>query len=170
MTDSLKRYALIPLRLMFGFGFIYHGFPKLFSSAGHERILGMVQSIGVPLPELMAWVVGIVEFFGGIALLIGAFVPLAAALLSINMLVAALTVHLPHGFHFVNITGMTEAGPQFGMPGMETPLLYLAGLLTLMMAGAGPISVDWARGTGPIMSSEGEALSEHEETKTPTGV
>lgn len=135
----------MPLRLVLGFGFAYHGFPKLFSSQGHEMFVGMLQSIGTPLPEVMAWGVGLFEFFGGLALIAGALVSWIAALGILQMLYAMFTVHLAHGFNFMNITGMTEAGPQFGMPGYEINLLYIAGLAALLLWGAGAASVDRAR-------------------------
>ena len=70
-----------------------------------------------------------------------------SALLIVEMLVAMLKVHLPQGFIFIHITAMTTAGPQFGMPGYEVNLLYIAGLLALLLGGAGPASVDewWRR-------------------------
>jgi hypothetical protein len=58
------------------------------------------------------------------------------------MLVAMLTVHLRNGFSSVNTIGLTAAGPQFGPPGYEVNLLYVAGLLALMSGGAGSWSVD----------------------------
>ena len=142
MQTAWSKWAPMPLRLIIGFGFIYHGSPKIFSGQGHEMFVGMLQGIGVPAAGLTAWVVGIVELLGGLALIAGAFVSVAAALLIIDMLVALFTVHLPNGFNFINITGMTEAGPQFGMPGYEVPLLYLAGLLALFLRGASHMSVD----------------------------
>ena len=48
----------------------------------------MLQAMGVPAAGLMAWVIGIVEVFGGLALILGAFVSVASALLIANMLVA----------------------------------------------------------------------------------
>lgn len=142
MRTGWSKWAPLPLRLILGFGFLYHGYPKLFSSQGHEMFLGMLQGIGVPAAGLMAWVVGIVELLGGLALIAGAFVTVASALLMIDMLVALFTVHLQNGFNFMNITGMTEAGPQFGMPGYEISLLYLAGLLALFLRGPTHLSVD----------------------------
>ena len=65
-----------------------------------------------------------------------------SVLLIIDMLVATFTVHLPNGFSFIHITGMTEAGPQFGMPGYEVPLLFIAGLLALFLRGPTHMSVD----------------------------
>ncbi len=142
MQASWSKWAPMPLRLVIGFGMAYHGYPKLFSSQGHEMFLGMLQGIGVPAAGLMAWVVGSVEFFGGLAIIAGAFVSVVSVLLLIDMLVALFTVHLSAGFSFMNVTGMTDAGPQFGMPGYEVPLLYIAGLLALLLRGPTHMSVD----------------------------
>lgn len=142
MTAAWSKWAPMPLRLMLGFGFLYHGAPKVFTAQGHDMFVGMLQGIGVPAAGLMAWVVGIVEVAGGLALIVGVFTAVASALLIVNMLVAMFKVHLPNGFNFLNITGMTEAGPQFGMPGAEVNLLYIAGLLALLLRGATHLSVD----------------------------
>ncbi len=144
MTSAWSKWAPLPLRLIIGFGFLYHGFPKLFSAAGHEMFVGMLQNIGVPAAGMTAWAVGAVELLGGIALIIGVFVSIASALLIINMLVALFTVHLPNGFNFIHITGMSDAGPVFGMPGYEVNLLYIAGLLALFLRGPSHLSVDEA--------------------------
>lgn len=141
MQAAWSKWAPMPLRLVIGFGFLYHGLPK-FSGQGHEMFVGMLQNIGIPAAGLMSWVVAIVEVFGGVALIAGAFVSVVSVLLIIDMLVAIFMVHLPAGFNFMNITGMTEAGPQFGMPGYEVPLLYLAGLLALFLRGPTHMSVD----------------------------
>lgn len=145
MTKTWNDWAPLPLRIILGFGLMYHGFPKLFSAEGHSGFVGMLQGIGVPAPDVMAYVVGIVEAFGGLAIFLGAFVTVAAVLSIGVMLVALFTVHLPNGFNFIHITGMTEAGPTFGMPGYEVNLLYIAGLLALILGGAGAWSVDQMR-------------------------
>ncbi len=141
----MKNIAPLFPRFILGFVFVYHGFPKLFLPGEREAFVGMLQSIGVPQPGLTAWAVGALEFVGGLALIAGAFVVIFGSLLTINMLVALLTVHLPQGFNFMHITGMTETGPTFGMPGYEVPLLYIAGLLVLILGGAGTFSVDRRR-------------------------
>lgn len=138
---SFTKWAPIPLRLILGLGFLYHGLPKL-GAGGHVAFQGMLEGMGVPAPGFMAWFVGGVEVVGGAALIVGAIVTIASLFLIGNMLVAIVTVHLPFGFNFMNIVGMGEAGPQFGMPGYETPLLYLGGLLTLLLAGPSHLSVD----------------------------
>jgi putative oxidoreductase len=143
MEGKLRTYWPLPLRVLLGIGFMVHGAPKLFSASGHAGFVAMLQQIGIPLPGPMAWVVGLVEFFGGIALVIGFFAAEAAVLLAIDMLVAMFKVHVAAGFSFLNVTGTTpEGAPQFGMPGAEVNLLYLAGLLALLIGGPGPLSVD----------------------------
>jgi len=72
----------------------------------------------------------------------GAFIPIVSIPLAIVMLVALFTIHLPFGFSSIKLMGITESGPQFGTPGYEVNLLYLAGLLTLVLGGAGPLSID----------------------------
>ncbi len=144
----MKNLAPLFPRFILGFGFVYHGFPKLFLPEEREAFVGMLRTIGVPQPGLMAWAVGALEFVGGLALIAGAFVVIFGSLLTINMLVALFTVHLPQGFNFMHITGMTETGPTFGMPGYEVNLLYIAGLVVLILGGAGALSVDRRRSRG----------------------
>ena len=141
MFDSIKSWSPAPLRAVLGFGFVYHGVPKLFSEGGHEMFVGMLSAIGVPAPGITAYFVGGVELIGGLALIAGAFTAVASAVLIVNMLVAMFTVHLPQGFNFIHITGMTDAGPQFGMPGYEVTLLYIAGLASILISGGGAASV-----------------------------
>jgi hypothetical protein len=62
--------------------------------------------------------------------------------LIVMMLVAMFTVHLRYGFSAINTIGLTADGPQFGPPGYELNLLYVAGLLVLILGGAGPFSID----------------------------
>ena len=140
MSASRSSWAPLPLRLMLGIGFIYHGAPKLFSPAFHDGFVGMLTGLGVPLPGIAAWLVGGVEFFGGLALLAGVAVPVASLLLLANMIVATLTVHLPAGFNTINFVGMGEQGPIYGLPGTEYTLLYIAGLAALLLSGPGRFS------------------------------
>ncbi len=141
----MKNLAPLFPRFILGFGFVYHGFPKLFLPGEREAFVAMLQTAGIEQAGLVAWVVGALEFVGGLALIAGAFVLIFGTLLTINVLVALFTVHLPQGFSFIHMTGMTEAGPTFGMPGYEVPLLYIAGLAVLIFGGAGAFSVDRRR-------------------------
>ena len=134
------QWVPLPLRLVIGSGFMVHGWAKL--SRGPEGFAKLLEHIGAPLPELTAWASTILELLGGLAILVGAFVAVASVPLIVMMLVAMFTVHLRYGFSSVNTIGLTADGPQFGPPGYEVNLLYIAGLLTLILGGAGALSVD----------------------------
>jgi len=129
----------LPLRLIIGIGFMEHGWAKL--SRGADVFAGILQAIGVPQPELMSWLVIVVELAGGLAVLAGAFIPFASIPMMIVLLVAIFTVHLPNGFSSIKLQSVTAAGAHFGQPGYETDLLYLAGLVALVIAGPGPLAV-----------------------------
>ena len=62
----------------------------------------MLGALGVPapLPDRMAD--SLVELFGGLAIMAGAYVPFVVVPLVIVMLTAMFTVHLPYGFSSVN--------------------------------------------------------------------
>ncbi len=132
-------WVSLPLRLIIGFGFMAHGWAKW--SKGPGEFARLLDQIGVPLPEATAWMVMLLEFFGGLAIVVGAFVAVVSIPLIASMLVAMFTVHLKYGFSAIKTIGLTEAGPQFGPPGYEVNLLYIAGLLALILVGAGALSV-----------------------------
>jgi putative oxidoreductase len=138
--ESWRLWAPFPLRLVIGFGFVAHGWAKL--SRGPEGFAKVLEWIGAPLPEVTAWVSVFLEIVGGLAILAGAFVAVASVPLIVMMLVAMFTVHLRYGFSAINTIGLTADGPQFGPPGYEVNLLYIAGLLALILGGAGPFSID----------------------------
>lgn len=147
MVSSIARqerdsggWAVIPLRLIVGYGFMEHGFAKL--SKGPDAFAAIVQAMGVPAPHLMAWLTVLVEIVGGLAVLAGAFVALAAIPMAAVLMVAVFTVHLPYGFSSIKLKAITAAGAQFGPPGYECDLLYLACLAALVIGGSGVLSVD----------------------------
>jgi putative oxidoreductase len=133
-------WAPIPLRLIVGYGFMQHGFAKL--SKGPDAFAAILQAIGVPAPHLMAWLSILTELIGGLAVLVGAFLPLVSLPLAALLLVAVFSVHLPYGFSSIKLTGVTGGRAQFGPPGFEVDLLYLACLAALVFAGSGPLGVD----------------------------
>jgi putative oxidoreductase len=135
-----RHWAPLPLRLVIGYGFVAHGWAKL--SRGPAGFARLLEQIGAPLPEATAWVSTLIEVLGGLAILAGAFVAVVSIPLIVMMLVAMFTVHLRYGFSAINTIGLTADGPQFGPPGYEVNLLYIAGLLALILGGAGPFSID----------------------------
>ena len=140
--SSLARWAPLALRLIVGYGFVMHGYAKLMK--GPDAFAGILAAIGTPAPHAMAWITIAVELAGGVAMLLGAFVRAASIPMAITMLVAMFTVHLPYGFSSVKLMAVTPAGAQFGPPGYEVNLLYLACLVALVLAGPGPLAVDTA--------------------------
>jgi putative oxidoreductase len=135
-----RQWAPLPLRLVIGYGFIAHGWAKL--SRGPAGFAKLLDQIGAPLPDSTAWLSTLIEILGGLAILAGAFVAVVSAPLIGMMLVAMFTVHLRYGFSAINTIGLTADGPQFSPPGYEVNLLYIAGLLALILGGAGPLSID----------------------------
>jgi putative oxidoreductase len=143
---ALARWAALPLRLIVGYGFLAHGLAK--AGRGLDAFPAILAAIGVPLPHLMGWLTILVEIVGGLAVLAGAFIPLASIPMAAVLLVATFTVHLPYGFSAIKLQAVTQAGAQFGPPGYETDLLYLACLAALLLVGPGPLSVAGWLGRG----------------------
>src|SRR5689334_19287249 len=91
--SDLARWAIVPMRLLVGYGFIEHGFAKL--SRGPDVFAGILQQLNVLLPHVATWLTVGTELVGGLALLVGAFVVWASIPMATVLLVAMITVHLP---------------------------------------------------------------------------
>jgi putative oxidoreductase len=144
-TAALSRCAPLPLRIALGVGLMIHGGIKLFADGGHDNIVHLVTQLGVPFAEPMGWVVGVVEFAGGAALLLGVLFGVAAvanalnvgALLVLGALAGGIPEPLPGG----------DPLPQF-----REAFLILAGTVSLWLSGPGRFALAdlWRRkrGTG----------------------
>lgn len=119
--------GLIVLRLILGATFIAHGAQKLFVM-GLPAVSGGFAQMGIPMAGFFGPFVSLVEFFGGIAIVLGLLTRLSGLALAINMIVAMLTVHLKNGF--------------FNPSGVEFPLALFGMSVGLMAMGAGAFSVD----------------------------
>jgi len=133
-------WSVLPLRIIVGYGFVAHGYAKVMN--GPEHFIATLEALHVPAAFLMGWLTIVFELLGGAAILAGAFVTLTSIPLAAILLVAMFTVHLPYGFSSIKLRGVTAAGAQFGPPGYETDLLYLACLATLVVSGPGPFAID----------------------------
>lgn len=125
---SYRPAALAVLRIGAGLLFMQHGAQKLFGMFGG---VGDTPGMTVPLVSQMG-LAGILEFFGGLLIVLGLFTQPVALLLAGEMLVAFFQAHAPRG----------------GVPlenGGELPLLYMLIWITLAVFGAGALSIDAAR-------------------------
>lgn len=104
MTNSnLEQYhdvAILLLRIGVGVIFVLAGWGKL---TGIEGVQGFFGDIGIPAAALMAWVVALTEFVGGLMVLIGLYLRIPALLLAVVMVVAIFTVKLEQGFDALRI-------------------------------------------------------------------
>jgi putative oxidoreductase len=139
-TEALRDWAPLPIRLIVGYGFMAHGFAKL--SRGPDAFAVVLHTLGVPLPDVAAWLTTAVEILGGAAVFAGFLIPLASVPMAVVLLTALFTVHLPYGFFSVKLVQVTESGTKFGPVGYEHLLLYLGGLATLSLSGSGRLSLD----------------------------
>jgi len=138
--ERFAPYALTLLRLVVGCGFLAHGLAKW--SKGPAAFAGILQATGVPLPHFMAWLTIATEIGAGIAFLMGAFVSLVSIPAVILLVVAIFTVHLPYGFLSIKLLSVNNGRAQFGPPGYECNLLYIACIVALSSIGPTPWSVD----------------------------
>lgn len=123
----LQGWGIAILRVVVGIVFLVHGGQKLFVW-GFGGVAGFMAKVGIPAPILAAVLVTLVEFVGGLALVLGLFTRWAAIPLAINMVVAILVVHWPAGFFLPN--------------GYEFALTLLAANAALVLLGSGEASVD----------------------------
>jgi putative oxidoreductase len=105
----LARWAPIPLRLIVGYGFMEHGFAKL--AKGPENFAAILHAVNVPAPHFMAWLTILTELIGGLAVLLGAFVPLVSLPMAVLLCIAIFTVHLPYGFSSIKLMSDGRARP-----------------------------------------------------------
>lgn len=128
MFESLLNPSLahLILRVVLGALFIAHGYPKLFKN--FSGVAGWFDSIGLKPGKFWALVVGGVEFFGGLLLILGVWVQLVGILLAVQMLVAMWKAKWGK-------VGLTDQG------GWELDLIYLAVALALVLTGGGAYSL-----------------------------
>jgi putative oxidoreductase len=130
----------VPLRLIIGLGFMEHGYAKL--ARGPDDFANILHALGMPFPTLLAWSTVAVEIIGGLAVFLGTYIPVVSLPMTVVLLVAIFTVHLPNGFSSIKLQSVNATGAHFGQPGYETDLLYFAGLASLVFGGSGPLALN----------------------------
>ena len=89
-------YAPLVVRVLAGIIMFAHGWQKL--QGGPSGFGQALAGLGVPLPQLMAYVVTFVELIGGVLLIVGLLSRLTALLLTIDLVVAILLVRSTSGY------------------------------------------------------------------------
>ncbi len=146
-SSSIQSYGPAVLRLVVGVVFVAHGAQKLFGIWGGGGLPGTTAGfaqLGLEPAYPLALIAGVVEFCGGLLLLLGAFTLIASILLTVQMLVAIWTVHLANGF-FVSANGF------------EFNFLLIGALVCLMLTGAGALSVESRRASHEAAAAAGRA-------------
>ena len=143
--------GLLFLRAVIGLIMVTHGYPKLFGGeqksqqlpdeakqtlgegfvesveqGGIENTAGLMEKVGVPNPKGAAWAIALVEFVGGLMLLLGWKTRLAATAIAYSQVVAINKVHAEQGF--------------FG--GYEYNAALIGGAGALALTGPGKLSLD----------------------------
>jgi putative oxidoreductase len=116
------------MRIALGVIFLTHGYPKLAHLRGNAQMQSFFVEHG--LPGYFLYVAGVLEVFGGALLLAGLFTRPVALLLTLEMCVAIVKVHLGHGYLAVH--------------DYEFPLMVATACFLLAAIGAGFISLDYA--------------------------
>jgi putative oxidoreductase len=132
--STTPTYWQLPLRLCLFTVFWMHGSQKvlgMYGGPGLSGFVGWLTSTGVPAP--LAYLAAAAEFLGCFGILFGFLTRIAAFGIACNMAVALLTVHLKNGYF---------GGPQG--PGYELVFILLCAAITLLIGGAGNLSVDRA--------------------------
>lgn len=118
---ALDRWALLPLRLLVGYGFAAHGYAKL--ARGPAAFADILATMGIPAPVPAAWATSLLELLGGISMLIGAaVVPLSVPFIVV-MATAMFGVHARYGFSSIRLKSLSATGAVFGPVGYELNLL-----------------------------------------------
>jgi putative oxidoreductase len=122
--------AILVGRILLAAMFVLAGFGKLTDIAGTAGWFG---SIGLPAPTILAVLVGLLELFGGLAVIVGYKTRIAALALAVFAIGATLIAHT----NFADMMQFLIFQKNFAVVG---------GLLVLAFTGAGALSVDARRG------------------------
>ena len=125
--------GLLALRLALATVFGVHGYVKILG--GHlDRTVALFMTVNIPAPEIMAWVIGVLELGGGVLLVVGLWTRPVAALLAVEMAIVLARVRWAQGF----------------LGAAEFEVVLLAACLALTTTGAGRFSLDASRRRGSV--------------------
>jgi putative oxidoreductase len=119
---SCADQAWLVLRLVLAAVLVMHGYQKLFG--GMPMFVGFLDKLQFPMPEVLAWIVALLEFVGGIAIAAGVYTRYVAAAVAVQFAVILLVVK------------------KLAFPSSDTDLLVFGIAMALAMVGAGSLSCD----------------------------
>lgn len=126
LAGYFKSISLLLIRLVLAYGFYE---PAMMKWSDISAVAEWFGSIGIPFPTLNAYMAATTEITGVVLLTLGLLTRLISIPLIVVMIVAIVTVHLPHGF-------------SAGNNGFEIPLYYMVMLFALLAHGPGRFSLD----------------------------
>ena len=130
LYESVAPYSYSIIRFIAGAILVYHGYAKLFGGIIQGVADHVVAPLGLPMPLAWAYILGLLEFAGGIALAIGFLTRPIALMLTVEFLIITLW-HYPNGYGFSSAHG-----------GFEYPLVLLILYAAIFFRGGGRLSVD----------------------------
>ncbi|MEX2394206.1 MAG: DoxX family protein [Actinomycetota bacterium] len=126
--DRYRNLGLLAARGIPGVIFLYHGYQKL--DGGIGGVGGFLSSLGVPLPDVMAYVLTFGEIIGGIFLILGLLTRVVALAFIVEMILAIILVKLDIGL-------IAQGGA-----GAELDLGLISAMAAVATFGPGTLSVD----------------------------
>ena len=147
----MQSYGPVILRVCVGAVFVAHGLQKLlgmWGGPGLDGTAGMLGALGLPYPYPMGVLLAVTEAGGGLLLILGGLTRPAALALAVDMAVAMWKVHYAHGFFL---------GGQGRGDGIEYTLVLFGALISLMLTGAGALSIEEWRNQSAEAAARGRA-------------
>jgi putative oxidoreductase len=149
----MRAYGPTALRLCVGSVFLVHGAQKLFGLLGGPGLSGtahLLTSLGLPYAMPLAVALGVVEFGGGVLLILGSLTLLTSLALLAEVALTAWKLHPPHGF---TVTGALTPGQTQA----DLHLVLVGALFCLMLGGPGAWSIDERRSQNAEAQARGRA-------------
>ena len=129
LYERLEPNAWPLVRVTAGLMLVPHGWGKLFTEGGVDRLAGGLTKLGLEPAYPLALYIALLEFVGGLMLALGLFTRVIATLVIGFMAVAAFHVHWGNGFLWIQ-------------KGYEYPLFWGLVCIAIAIRGGGPMSLD----------------------------
>ena len=138
LLGTYPSWSRAVVRVALGVVFLAHGGQKVFGWFGGPGLKATIQSFQqhMKVPPAATVMAALVEFLGGLAMLVGLLARPAAVGIIVVMLVAIVKVHGRNGF-FLNFSGTPGKGH-----GVEFNVVLIAMALSILIGGAGALSID----------------------------